>query len=480
MLTVLLILLPLALSLITFTLKDEGAVKKFALAGSLAEFAIAVAAFVQYKTSCHCTLLFHADWFSSMGISLRFGLDGVGLMLVAMTTFLVPVIILSTFSHSYKLSSSFYGLILLMEMALVGVFATFDGMMFYIFWELALIPAWFICAIWGGNDRIRITFKFFIYTFTGSLFMLVALIWVYLRTPAPHSFGFEWMLSAKLSPMEQSWIFVAFFLAFAIKIPIFPFHTWQPDTYAESPPAGSMLLAGIMLKMGLFGIIRWLIPICPQAVQQWAPVAMTLGVIGIVYASVIAIRQQDMKRLIAYSSIAHVGLIATGIFACSIHAMEGAVIQMVSHGINIVGLFIIIDAIERRTGTREIARLGGIASKAPRLAIFFMIILLGSIALPLTNGFVGEFLLLLGIFEAHTIFAAVAGLTIILSAVYMLWMYQRVMLGKTNELTGNITDLTWVEMAALIPLVVMIFWIGVYPSFFLNVSFQDIMVIFSR
>ena len=479
MLTILLILLPLAFSLVTFTLSAGDSVKKLALAGSLAEFGVAIAAFVTYKTSCHCNLLASADWLRTMGISLRFGLDGIGLLMVAMTALLVPVIILSTFSHKYKNPGAFYGLILLMEMALIGVFASFDAMVFYIFWELALIPAWFICALWGGNDRIRITFKFFVYTFAGSLFMLVAIIYVYLRTPAPHSFAIEYMISAGLSGVEQNWIFAAFFLAFAIKIPLFPFHTWQPDTYTESPPAGSMLLAGIMLKMALFGILRWMIQISPLAVHQWAPVAMTLGIIGVVYGSVIAITQQDMKRLVAYSSIAHVGLIAAGIFAFSIQAMEGAVIQMVAHGINIVGLFIIIDAIEQRAGTREISKLGGIATKAPRLAIFFLIILLGSVALPLTNGFVGEFLLLLGIFQQHPVFAAVAGLTIILSAVYMLRMYQRVMLGTTNEITEKITDLSWTEMAALIPLVVMIFWIGIYPSFFLDIPVQNLFQLLS-
>ena len=479
MLTILLILLPLAFSLVMFTLSAGDSLKKLALAGSLAEFGVAIAAFVTYKTSCHCNLLANADWLRTMGISLRFGLDGTGLLMVAMTALLVPVIILSTFSHKYKNPAAFYGLILLMEMALIGVFASFDAMVFYIFWELALIPAWFICALWGGNDRIRITFKFFVYTFAGSLFMLVAILYVFLRTPAPHSFAFEYMISAGLTRVEQNWIFAAFFLAFAIKIPLFPFHTWQPDTYTESPPAGSMLLAGIMLKMGLFGILRWMIQIAPLAMHQWAPVAMTLGVIGVVYGSVIAITQQDIKRLVAYSSIAHVGLIAAGIFAFSIQAMEGAVIQMVAHGINIVGLFIIIDAIEQRAGTREISKLGGIATKAPRLAIFFLIILLGSVALPLTNGFVGEFLLLLGIFGQHPVFAAVAGLTIILSAVYMLRMYQRVMFGSTNEITEKITDLSWTEMAALIPLVVMIFWIGIYPSFFLDIPMQNLFQLLS-
>ncbi|MEI7724306.1 MAG: NADH-quinone oxidoreductase subunit M [Bacteroidota bacterium] len=477
MLTVILILLPLAISLILLSVKQEKAIRQFALAGSLIEFGVAVAAFIQYKTSCHCNLLFSADWLATLGVSLKFGMDGISLLMVMLTTFLVPVIILASFRHTYNRPSAFYSLILLMEMALVGVFVAFDGLVFYIFWELALIPAYFICAVWGGKDRIRITFKFFIYTFIGSLFMLVALIYLYFKTPLPHSFDFQWLYAVTLSPVEQTWIFVAFFLAFAIKIPIFPLHTWQPDTYAGAPATGSMLLAGIMLKMGIYGMIRWMIPICHNAVQQYAPVVIILAITGIVYASVIAIRQSDMKRLVAYSSIAHVGLIAAGVFALTPHAMEGAVIQMVSHGINIVGLFIVIDIIEQRTGIRNIGHLGGIALKAPRLAIFFMIILLGSIALPLTNGFIGEFLLLLGLFEYSMVFAAIAGLTIIFSAVYMLWMYQRTMLGKTNEITEQIVDLSWSEMAVFMPLVIMIFWIGLSPGLFLDVALPDVLQI---
>jgi NADH-quinone oxidoreductase subunit M len=477
MLTILLILLPLALSLIILIFKEEKAIRQFALAGSLIEFGVGVAAFIQYKTSCHCNLLFTTDWLATLGVSLKFGMDGISLLLVMLTTFLLPIIILASFNHAYSRPSAFYSLILLMEMALIGVFTSFDGLIFYIFWELALIPAYFICAVWGGDDRIRITFKFFIYTFVGSLFMLVALIYLYFRTPLPHSFDFQGLYAVRLNPGEQTWIFLAFFLAFVVKIPIFPFHTWQPDTYSGAPATGSMLLAGIMLKMGLYGMIRWMIPICNDAVQEWGGVAMILAITGIVYASLIAIRQNDMKRLIAYSSIAHVGLIAAGLLSLTTYAMQGAVIQMVSHGINIVGLFIIIDLIEQRTKTRNISNLGGIARTAPRLAIFFMLFLLASIALPLTNSFVGEFLLLLGLFEYSAIFAAVAGLTIIFSAVYMLWMYQRTMLGKANEFTENIHDLTWTEMAALVPLVVMVFWIGMFPGLFLNVALPDVMQI---
>lgn len=474
MLTLVLILLPLAFSLILLALKSEKQIRYVALTGVIAELGVAIAALIQYITTCHCNLTFDAGWLTTLGVNLVFSMDGISLPLVLLTVFLLPVIVLSTFGHHYNKPAAFYSLVLLMEMALVGVFTASDGVMFYIFWELTLIPAWFICAVWGGNDRIRITFKFFIYTFAGSLLMLVALIYIYFRTPLPHSFDFRVLYIAVLSPAEQSWLFLAFFIAFAIKIPLFPFHTWQPDTYTEAPAGGSMLLAGIMLKMGLYGLIRLLLPVCHDVLREWGGPAMILAVTGIVYASLIAIRQEDMKRLMAYSSIAHVGLIAAGIFALNLKGMQGSVIQMVSHGINITGLFIVIDFIQQRTGSRNISDLGGIARKAPRLAILFMIILLGSIALPITNGFVGEFLLLLGLFEYSPVFAGIAGLTVIFSAVYMLWMYQRTMFGNTTSFTENITDLNGTEMATLIPLVVVIFWIGISPGFFMDIIWPDV------
>ncbi|HNY01428.1 MAG TPA: NADH-quinone oxidoreductase subunit M [Bacteroidales bacterium] len=473
MLTILLILFPLALSLIIFFTKEKRAARAGALAGALVELGIAVTAFIRFRYVCRCELLASADWFSEMGISLKFGMDGIGLLLVLLTTVLTPVILFSASREKGERPPAFYALVLLMESALVGVFTSFDGLIFYVFWELALIPAWFICALWGGDDRIRITFKFFLYTFTGSLLMLAALVWVYVRTPAPHSFDFQWMYAAALSPREQAWVFAAFFVAFAVKIPVFPFHTWQPDTYATAPPSGSMLLAGIMLKMGVFGMIRWMLPICPDAVRLFTPWAMGLAVTGIVYGSVIAIRQDDLKRLIAWSSIAHVGLITAGVFALNIQALQGSVIQMVSHGINITGLFLAVMFIEHRTGTRSIAQLGGIARQAPRLAFLFMLMVLGSIALPLTNGFVGEFLLLIGLWEYSTVAAAVAGLTVIFSAVYMLWMYQRTMLGDAVPATENFADLSWREASLFIPLAVLVLWIGVAPGMFLDISVQD-------
>jgi NADH-quinone oxidoreductase subunit M len=309
------------------------------------------------------------------------------------------------------------------------------------------------------------------------------LIFIYFKTPAPHSFSIFSLYNATLTSNSETWIFLAFFLAFAIKIPVFPFHTWQPDTYAEAPAGGTMLLSGIMLKMGLYGFLRFVIPICSHALREWGLAAILLAVTGIVYASVIAIRQNDLKRLVAWSSIAHVGLISAGIFTLNSIALQGAVIQMVSHGINIVGLFIMISMIERRINTRDINMLGGIATIAPWFAVFFMILVLGSIALPLTNGFIGELLLLLGIFTYNYWIAAVAGLTVIFSAVYMLWMYQRSMLGKLNlsfqpgesNSNGKFTDLNLIETITLIPIVIMIFWIGLFPGFFLHLAEPAIM-----
>jgi NADH-quinone oxidoreductase subunit M len=470
MITGILILLPLLFSLVIFILKDERWIRRLALTGSVAVFLVSLTGLYLYTTQCHCLLQFNIGWMESLHISLRFGLDGISLLLVLLTTFLTPVIVLFSLGHNYRNPSAFYGLIFLMEMAFVGVFSAGDGLLFYIFWEMALIPAYFICAVWGGNDRIRITFKFFIYTFAGSLFMLVALIWLYLRTPAPHSFDITALCAAPVTSAEQVWIFFAFFLAFAIKIPVFPFHTWQPDTYTEAPAAGTMLLAGIMLKMGTYGLIRFVLPICPEALKEWGWLAMTLSVTGIIYASIIAIRQSDLKRFIAYVSIAHVGLIAAGIFALNQKALEGAVIQMVSHGINVTGLLIIISIIEKRVGTRDYTRLGGLATRMPRLSVLFMILLLGSIGLPLTNGFIGEFLLLLGIFETNIWMAGVAGLTIIFSSVYMLRMYQMTMLGKREEGIPLVEDITFREALPLIPLAVMVLWIGLFPNFFLQLA----------
>src|SRR5688572_12889629 len=418
MMTAFLIFFPLFIALLLFLFKPAQA-KVWALAAAIVEFVASLVVAVGFDTHGGTQYALDIPWITSLGLHLAVGIDGISLLLVLLTTFLVPFIILSSFGHNYAKPSTFYGLILTMQMALVGVFVARDGLLFYLFWEVALIPIYFICLIWGGENRGKITFKFFVYTLAGSLFMLVGLIYLYYQTPGSHTFAIDALYQAgrALPAGEQSLIFWALFVAFAIKMPVFPFHTWQPDTYTTAPTQGTMLLSGIMLKMGIFGVIRWLLPVVPQGVSEWASTAIVLSVIGIVYASCLAIVQKDLKRLIAYSSIAHVGLIAAGIFTLNRIGIQGAMIQMVSHGIVIVGLFYIIDIIFSRTTTQEIAALGGIRISAPLLTTVFVVIMLGSVALPLTSGFVGEFLLINSVFQNNHIIGAVAGLAMIFGAV---------------------------------------------------------------
>ncbi len=443
---------------------------KVAFALSIAEFILSAVMLLNFDPYGGYQFVQNYWWIEKLGIAYNVGLDGIGILLVMLTTFLVPLIILSSLNREFRNPALFYSLILMMQFALVGVFSALDGFLFYVFWELALIPIYLICLIWGGADRIRITLKFFIYTLSGSLLMLVALIWLWLQTPGTHTFDLTAFYALNLSASEQTWIFWAFFLAFAIKMPVFPFHTWQPDTYVDSPTPGTMMLSGIMLKMGIFGVMRWMLPVVPAGIEEWGTMAIVLSVIGIVYASFIAIVQKDFKRLIAYSSIAHVGLISAGIFSLSFQGMQGGVLQMITHGINVVGLFFIADMISNRMETRTMNDLGGIRQYAPAFATYFMIIMLASVALPLTNGFVGEFLLINGLYQFSPVLAAVAGLTIILGAVYMLRSYQKISLGEANSLTMQFPDLTVAEKSVLIPIVIMIFVIGLYPQPILDIA----------
>ncbi|WP_026463165.1 complex I subunit 4 family protein [Adhaeribacter aquaticus] len=468
-LTLYLLLWPALAGLLILFIKGQNA-KRAALGAAIIEFVLALYAMVQYEPNAYRQFTFDHTWIENFGINFSIGMDGISLVLVFLTAFLIPLIILSSFPHSYKNPNVFYALILFMQTGLIGVFTSFDAFLFYFFWEVALIPIYFIAGVWGGERRIAITFKFFLYTIIGSLFMLVGFVYLYFQTPGTHTSDINAFYQLSLNTTDQSWIFWFLFIAFAIKMPVFPFHTWQPDTYTESPTQATMLLSGIMLKMGIYGVIRWLLPVVPQGVSQWDELVIVLAIIGIVYGAIIAIRQNDMKRLVAFSSISHVGLIAAGIFALNEHGMQGGIIQMLSHGINVVGLFFIIDIIQRRTNTREISGLGGITQTTPALSIFFLILLLGTVALPLTNGFVGEFLLLSGVYQYNNWMGAVAGLTIILGAVYMLRMFQGVMFGEQNAVTATFADLTGTEKAVLIPLVIMVFWIGLHPNTFLSLT----------
>ena len=470
MLTTLLIILPL-IGAAASVASGTANVRKVALATTIVELVLAAFAYKTYLANPSDALLTtNVVWSNALGANFHVGMDGISLLMVLLTALLFPLIILSSFDKEYKNSRSFYALALTMQAALVGVFTAKDGLLFYTFWELALIPIWFICLIFGGEGRQRITFKFFIYTLFGSLFMLAALIFLY--TKAGNSFDIEALYRAgkSLSQQDQTIVFWALFLAFGIKMPIFPLHTWQPDTYTNAPTQGTMLLSGVMLKMGTYGLIRWMIPMVPLGVAANGKIAITLAVISIVYASCIAIAQKDFKRMIAYSSIAHVGLIAAGMMAWNIQGLQGGMVQMLSHGINVVGLFFVYDIIASRVGTGEMNVMGGIRSVAPQLALAFLIILLGSVALPLTNGFVGEFLLINGLFQYDFWLCVFGGLTVILGAVYMLRGYQKMMLGETTARTASFTDLTVNEKWVLIPICILIILMGVYPKPILDLT----------
>ncbi len=449
-----------------------------ALAATVAQLVVTLIAINAYTASDE-SFYFFREWISNPKISLHFAADGLTLSMLLLTNFLMPLIILSTFNREIRNARSFFSLMLLMQFALVGVFMAMDGLLYYIFWELALIPIYFIALLWGGANRIKVTLKFFIYTLAGSLFMLFGFIALYWFNPN-HSFDIRELYDIQVSAGNQSWLFWMFFLAFAIKIPIVPFHTWQADTYKEAPTQGTMLLSGIMLKMGTYSLIRWLLPVLPQGVAEWGSLAAILSVGGIVYASVIAIMQRDLKRLFAYSSVAHVGLIAAGIFSLNIQGLQGSVVQMLAHGVNVVGLFFCADIILNRTKTNNIDELGGIRNVAPKFNTLFMIVVLGSVALPLTNGFIGEFMLLYGVYSYNIWLAAFAGLTIILGAVYMLRMFQHTMLGETKKGTTVFADLKWNEWLVLGIIAVVIFMAGVYPKPLLDLSAQTIELILEK
>ena len=468
--TVFLIFFPMAAAILAFVVKGS-AVKWIAFVAALLELVVTVVALFQFQRDASVQFAISLPWIVSLGLNFSVGIDGISLPLVLLTNLLTPLIILSSVERTYDKPNTFYGLILTMQMALIGVFVARDGLLFYLFWEMALIPIYFICLIWGGEKRGKITLKFFIYTLAGSLFMLLALVYLYLQTPN-HTFQIEvlYETAQTLGLHDQNLIFWALFIAFAIKIPVFPLHTWQPDTYTVAPTQGTMLLSGIMLKMGVFGLIRWMVPLAPMAFKEWHFVVITLGVMGVIYGSVIALVQKDYKRLIAYSSIAHVGLIAAGVLTLTTAGVQGAMVQMLSHGIIAVGLFFIVDIIFNRTKSQSLDDLGGIRNMAPTLASVFIVIMLGGVALPLTSGFVGEFLLIKSLFQYHNVLGAIAGLTIILGAIYMLVAFQKSMSGETNALTATFQDLTRNEKFVLFPIVLLILAIGIYPNWLLEIS----------
>ncbi|GAW90436.1 NADH-quinone oxidoreductase subunit M [Flavobacterium psychrophilum] len=405
---------------------------------------------------------FIANWISNPNLYIALKVDGLSLAMLLLTTVLTSIIIFSSFGNEYKNSKSFYALVLFMSFAMVGTFLSADAFLYYIFWELSLIPIYFIALIWGSGDpeaRKKAVIKFFIYTLAGSLFMLVAFIYLFQKVG---SLMIGDLYAIHLTNQEQFWIFLAMFLAYAIKIPIIPFHTWQANVYQKSPTVGTMLLSGIMLKMGLYSVIRWQLPIAPFAAKMYMPILIGLSIAGVVYGSIVALQQRNIKKLLAYSSLAHVGLIAAGAYTLTLDGLRGAVLQMIAHGFVVVGLFFAAEVIERRFNTQEIAEMGGIRIQDNKFASMFMIVMLASVALPGTFNFVGEFTLLYSLYSANIWFAVIAGTTIILGAVYMLKMFQHVMLGEANEKTFK--SITANESIVFVVIIVVLLFFGLFSK----------------
>jgi NADH-quinone oxidoreductase subunit M len=401
--------------------------------------------------------------------------------MLLLTTALTPIIIFSSFENDYKNAKAFYALILFMAFAMTGTFLASDGILYYIFWELSLIPIYFIALIWGNGDteeRKKAVVKFFIYTLAGSLFMLVAFIYLYQKAG---SFLLEDLYKLNLTATEQLWIFLAFFLAYAIKIPLIPFHTWQANVYQKAPTVGTMLLSGVMLKMGLYSVIRWQLPLAPLAAKEYMYIFIGLGIGGVIYGSIVALRQKDLKKLLAYSSLAHVGLIAAGTYTLTLDGLSGAVLQMIAHGFVVVGLFFVAEIIYRRYETRVISEMGGIRSQSPKFASMFLILVLASVALPSTFNFIGEFTVLYSLTQVNIWFAVLGGTTIILGAYYMLKMYQYAMLGETNS--KLFADVTANEGITLVLIIGVIFFFGMYPKPIVDLitpSLQEILTQINR
>ena len=445
---------------------------KAALIFSLA--ALAASIYVTYRYAMGESVNFAHGWIKSPNISLFFVGDGISLPMVLLTTALTPIIVLTSFGNLFPKTRTFYALILFMAFAMVGTFISNDGLLYYIFWELALIPIYFIALVWGSGDaeeRKKAVVKFFIYTFAGSLFMLVAFVYLYQKR---NMFLHGALKNLALSEMEQTWIFFAFFLAYAIKIPIIPFHTWQANVYQKAPAAGTMLLSGIMLKMAIFSIVRWQLPIAPLAAQKYQYIIVGLCIAGVIYGSILALKQTSLKKLLAYSSLAHVGLIAAGVYTLTLDGVRGAFLQMIAHGFVVVGLFFAAEVISRRWGTDEIAEMGGIRVQAPKFASMFLILVLASVALPGTFNFVGEFEVLYSLAQTNIWMAVIGGTTIILGAFYMLRMFQQVMLGEQNQNKKVFTDITISEGIVMVLIIGVLLFFGLYPKPIVDFMTTDI------
>jgi NADH-quinone oxidoreductase subunit M len=411
-------------------------------------------------------------WVKEFGISYHLGIDGISLLLILLTTFLSALAILSTWTAVEKQVKGYMISLLFLEVGMLGVFCSLDFFLFYVFWEVMLIPMYFIIGIWGGPRRIYAAVKFFIYTMSGSVLMLIAILFLYFmnyKATGQYTFDILTYHTLNIPVKAQFWLFAAFFLAFAIKVPMFPFHTWLPDAHVEAPTAGSVILAGVLLKMGTYGFLRFSLPIFPQATIDFVPLIMVLSVIGIIYGALVSIVQEDIKKLVAYSSVSHLGYCMLGMFALNMDGMKGSIIQMINHGLSTGALFLIVGMLYERRHTRLISEYGGIMKVMPIFATIFLIVAFSSMGVPGLNGFIGELLILVGAFKANVLYGGAATLGLVFGAVYLLWMYQRVMYGAITKPENQILkDMTGREFAYILPIIFFIFWIGLYPKPFLD------------
>jgi NADH-quinone oxidoreductase subunit M len=459
----LLIFLPLAGVVAVFAVK-EASVRLTALAVTLADLLISLPLWWLFDASSgQMQFVESARWIPSLSINYRLGLDGISLPLVLMTTVLMPLCILISWHSIEKRIRSFMAMLLIMESAMIGVFCALDFVLFYVFWEAMLIPMYLLIGVWGGPNRLYAAIKFFLYTLAGSILLLVAILVLYFQGGL--TFDILQLSQGTYSKSLQFWLFLAFFAAFAVKVPMFPFHTWLPDAHVEAPTAGSVILASVLLKMGTYGFLRFSLPMLPDASQVFTPLMVILSIIAIIYGAYMALAQADLKKLIAYSSVSHMGFVTLGLFMFNIQGIEGAVMQMVNHGITTGGLFLCVGLIYERTHSRQIADNIGLTKPMPRYATLLVIFALSSLGLPGTNSFVGEFMVLTGTFLWSKIAAALASLGIILAAAYLLWMVQRVAFGVPDpHALPKLRDLNLREMVTLVPLVVLIFVIGLFPN----------------
>jgi len=497
--------LPLAgaIALLFFPKDRGGMIMKFATAVGLADFLISLPLWMGYdRASAGFQFTEQWNWIPSLGVQYKMGIDGISLLLVLLTTLLGFVSILSSWTAITERQKEYYVFMLLLQTGMLGVFVSLDFFLFYVFWEVMLVPMYFLIGIWGGPRKLYAAIKFFLYTLFGSVLMLVGILALYFfhaslhgpagtcPFPGPHdAYTFDVTVFHALGALPwtgtwltiSTWVFVAFFIGFAIKVPMFPFHTWLPDAHVEAPTAGSVILAGVLLKMGTYGFLRFSLPIMPDATRRFMPWLLTLCVIGIIYGAMVAMVQKDWKKLVAYSSVSHLGLCMIGLFALNWMGISGSVLQMINHGLSTGALFLIVGIIYERRHTRMISDFGGLSKAIPVFAVFFMIVTLSSIGLPGLNGFIGEFTVLAGLFRVtEPVFSffgwsakwwtVLAATGIILGAAYMLWLYQRTMFGKLDKPENQaLKDLNFREVMTLVPIVVCCFWIGLYPKPFFEI-----------